>query len=92
MTNTIPGPRGPPLDYEDEDKGVYELNQAEPLEETGAKESERPLDAEATARKKAALSTLKRVPKVVGSIDHAIMPMAPVRQLFPFSSQNPTRS
>ena len=86
MTSTIPGPRGPAVDYEDDDKGVYELNQAEPVEEIGAKEGEKPLDAEA-ARKKAALSTLKRVPKIVGSIDHAIMPMAPVSAFSPFLSK-----
>lgn len=77
-TDAISGPRN---DYEDDDKGVYELNESSSDNENQVLEDikDRKSPPGAAARKKAALAALKRVPKVVGSINHAIMPMAPVR-------------
>ncbi|KAF9449936.1 L-serine ammonia-lyase [Macrolepiota fuliginosa MF-IS2] len=75
-------------DYEDEDKGVYELNESMSSdvleEEDQAKGPGRSIAAAAARKKKAAaLAALKRVPKVVGSIDHAVIPMAPRRTVIP---------
>jgi hypothetical protein len=72
-------------DFEDDDKGVYELDfdAAKTIEEM--KRQERRLHGDdntgsiaAANRKKGLLAALKGVPKVVGSLDHAIAPTAPV--------------
>lgn len=77
-------------DFEDDDKGVYELDfdAAKTIEEM--KKQERRLrrdddtgDSAAANRKKGLLAALKGVPKVVGSLDHAIAPMAPVSKANP---------
>jgi hypothetical protein len=74
-------------DYEDDEKGVYEvvqegLESERPSLEASESGSESPESI--AAKRKAALAKLKRVPRIVGSVDHAIMPMAPVC-LFLFS-------
>lgn len=87
VADAISGPRPAPssndystttTDFEDDDKGVYELgpDTAKMIEEM--REQEHGTPESLAARKKATLAALKRVPKIVGSIDHAIMPMAPV--------------
>ncbi|KAJ3571143.1 hypothetical protein NP233_g3949 [Leucocoprinus birnbaumii] len=82
IADAISGPRSSKTttttDFEDEDKGVYELVQ-EQDPSSSSKDNNNPETKEAqAARKQALLAKLKRVPKIVGSVNHAIMPMPPV--------------
>jgi hypothetical protein len=71
------------MDFEDDDKGVYELveelkNQAEEAADDMETDPNAADKEGKAARRKGVLAKLKRVPRIVGSVDHAIMPMAPV--------------
>ncbi|XP_006462099.1 hypothetical protein AGABI2DRAFT_143787 [Agaricus bisporus var. bisporus H97] len=98
ITDAIPGPRSasysrstaPGTDFEDDDKGVYELDPdtAKLVEDMKRQDQHQHGDNKsesvaAANRKKGLLAALKGVPRVVGSMDHAIAPMAPRRTVIP---------
>lgn len=97
ITDAIPGPRSasysrstaPGTDFEDDDKGVYELDPdtAKLVEDMKRQDQHQHGDNKsesvaAANRKKGLLAALKGVPRVVGSMDHAIAPMAPVSSVW----------
>ncbi|KAF5362546.1 hypothetical protein D9756_002551 [Leucocoprinus leucothites] len=64
--------------FEDDDKSVYELvEEQDPTSKNGEVKPDESLASQA-AKRKGVLAKMKYVPKIVGSVDHAIMPMPPV--------------